>query len=410
MINIPAMSTSTLPPEIKVIRESMSVTRYVLPTRNLGNARKLGWAPIGLGLFITGFMLFWIRDAFASGLHDPGFGRWIDIGFGLAGLPGLAAGLGLIMIGIAIIKDNSHSEIVVGDGFIRAIDQLGPIPIRRKRPIAELRQLIVRKGGMTVTNADGSTQTYAPDLASLEAVSVTGKPLWMAPAYPHDLLRPLADVLAASLSLGGHSAMADHTEPVIELDVGEENTSMAVSKPAGTDITCQADPHGLAISVPPLGLWKGSQGLFAFSLVWNGFMTVFTVLMIKGHPPLPVYLFIAVFWAIGLLILVIAINMAKRKVLIAVVNNMLAYRVIGPFKTSEQKLPLDSIDAIRVGPSSVKVNNRPVMEIQIIPKSGRRIGLLSDRSVEEQAWLAYVLNQTLKVHATASGNSSHRVV
>ena len=399
MIIIPLLSTPTLPTEIKVIRESMSVTRYVLPQRNLGKARKIGWAPIGIGLFITGFMLFWIRDAFASGLHDPGFGRWIDIGFGLAGLPGLAVGLALIAMGIAIIKDNSHSEIVVGDGFIRAIDQVGPIPIRRKRPIAALRQLIVRKGGMTVTNADGSVQTYAPDLASLEAVSATGKPLWMAPAYPHDLLRPLADVLAASLSLGGQAAMAEHTAPgieVVELDIGEEITGLAVPKPAGTDITCQADPHGLAISVPPKGLWKGSQGLFAFSLMWNGFMTVFTVLMIKGHPPLPVYLFITLFWAIGLLILAIAINMAKRKVLIAVVNNMLAYRVIGPFKTSEQKIPLDTIDAIRVGPSGMKVNDRPVMEIQIIPKSGKRIGLLSNRSSEEQAWLAYILNQTLK--------------
>ena len=393
------MSTPTLPTEIKVISESMSVTRYVLPKRNLGKARKIGWAPIGIGLVITLFMCFWMGGPIASGLHSAGVGRWLGIGFGLLGLPGLAAGLGLMAVGLAILTDHSHSEIVIGDGFIRTIDQIGPIPVRRKRPVAALRQLVIRKGGFTVTDQNGSKQTYAPDLASLEAVTTTGKSMWMAPAYPHELLRPLADVLATSLSLHGQSALTKNTETVvevIELDAGEAAASLAVPKPAGTDITCQLDPHGLAIAVPPQGLWKGSQGLFAFSLVWNGFMTVFTGLMIKGHPPLPVYLFIAVFWAIGLLILTIAINMAKRKVLIAVVNNMLAYRVIGPFKTSEQKLPLDTIETIRVGPSGMEVNDRPVMEIQIIPKSGKKIGLLSGRSSEEKAWLAYVLIQTLK--------------
>lgn len=172
MIIIPPMKTPPLPTEIKVIRESMSVTRYT---------------------------------------HQ------------------------------------SQSEIIVGEGFIRAIDRIGPIPIRRKRPIAALRQLVVRKGGLTVTGQNGVKQTYAPDLASLEAVTDTGKPMWMAPAYPHELLRPLADVLAASLSLSG-----------------------------------------------------------------------------------------------------------------------------------------------------IEVNDRPVMEIQIIPKSGKKIGLLSNRSSEEKAWLAYVLRQTLK--------------
>jgi len=398
MNNISRMNTPTLPSEIKVIQDSMSVTRYVLPKRNLGAARKFGWAPIGIGLFVTVFMLFWMGGPIAGGLHNSGVGKWLGIGFGLLGLPGLAVGLGLIALGITILTNSSHSEIVVGDGLICAIDRIGPIPIRRKRLVSELRRLVVRKGGMTVKDNRGSTKTYAQDLASLEAETASGKSMWMAPAYPHDLLRPLADVLAASLSLGRHSATAADEKPVIEVverEVGEEATNIAVPKPAGTDITCQADHHGLAIAVPPKGLWKGSQGLFAFSLFWNGFMVVFTVLMFKGHPPLPVYLFISLFWAIGILMLLFSINMAKRKVLIAVVNNVLAYRVIGPFKTREQKIPLDMINAIQVGPSGVEVNDRPVMEIQIIPKSGKKIGLLSNRSREEQAWLASVLNQTL---------------
>jgi hypothetical protein len=37
-----------------------------------------------------------------------------------------------------------------------------------------------------------------------------------------------------------------------------------------------------------------------------------------------------------------AINMARRKVMMAVVNNMPACRVIGPIKTSEQKIQIEA--------------------------------------------------------------------
>jgi len=392
------MSTPQLPDEIKMIRESMSVTRYVLPKRNLGAAQKFGWLPIAFGLFVTVFMFFWMSGPISGGLHSSGIGRWLGIGFGLLGLPGLAIGLGLIALGIIILTNLSHSEIVVGEGVIIAIEQIGFIPIRRQRLITELRRIAIRKGGVTVKDNNRGTKIYAPELAALEAETATGKPMWMAPAYPHDLLRPLADVLASSLSLGRQATILESTSPIIEVverEADEPATDVAIPKPAKTDITCQNDTHGLAIAIPPRGLWKGSQGLFAFSIIWNGFMVIFTVLMSKGHPPLPLYLFISVFWAIGILMLVFAINMAKRKVLIAVVNNMLAYRVIGPFKTREQKIPLDTINAIQVGPSGMEVNNRPVMELQIIPKGGKKIGLLSNRSSDEQEWLAYFLRQAL---------------
>jgi len=394
------MNTPQLPAEIKLIRESMSVTRYVLPKRNLGAAQKFGWAPIGIGLFITLFMFFWMSGPISNGLHSSGLGRWLSIGFGLMGLPGLALGLGLLTLGIVILTNISHAEIVVGEGLIVAIEQIGLIAIRRKRLVTELRQFVIRKGGMPVKDNHGGVNILVPELALLEAATNGGKSFWLAPAYPHDLLRPLADVLAASLSLGRQSTILEHTAPVIEVierEAGETETDIAVPKPAKTDITCQTDPHGLAIAIPPKGLWKGSQGLFAFSLFWNGFMAVFTTLMMKGHPPLPVYLFIALFWAIGIFMLVVAINMAKRKVMIAVANNLLAYRVTGPFKTTEQKIPLDTINTIQVGPSGMEVNDRPVMELQIIPKSGKKIGLLSNRSLEEQEWLAYSLRQTLKL-------------
>lgn len=394
------MTRPTLPPEITVIRESLSVTRYILPKRDLGVARKAGWVPIVMGVLITIFMLFWMSGPISGGLRSAGTGRWIGIVFGLSGLPGLVAGVGLIVLGVAILNNGSHTEIVVGDGLIRLIDRIGFLRIPRKCFVSSVRRFVIRKGGLSVKNQNGETQTYAPDLAAIMAETTTGKQVLVALAYPYEVLRPLADVLAASLSVDGHFGMATAAEPVIEVverEAGEDAADIVVPKPEGTDIAVETYAHGFAISVPPKGLRKGSQGLFGFSLFWNGFMAVFTVLMFKGKAPLSAYLFTVIFWGIGILMMCIAIHMAKRKVMIAVVNNVLACRVIGPFKTSEQKIQVDMISAVRVGPSGMEVNERPVMELQIIPKEGKKIGLLSNRSSEEREWLAYTLRQALNV-------------
>jgi hypothetical protein len=316
------------------------------------------------------------------------------------GLPGLGFGLGFLSLGIVILTNGSHAEITVGEGLICAIERIGFLPIRRKRLIANLRRIVVRNGGITVKSKKGGVQTYAPELSSLEFEPITGKSMLMAMAYPHDMLRPLADVLAASLSPERQLGMVSEVESVVEVverEASEEATDTVVSKPEKTDITVQTYQQGLAISVPSQGLWKGSKGLFGFSVFWNGFMTVFTVLMVKGHPPASAYLFIVGFLGIGIVMMLFAINMAKRKVMIAVVNNTLACRVIGLFKTSEQKLPIDMISAVRVGPSGMEVNNRPVMEVQVIPKEGKKIGLISNRTREEQEWVAYTLRRALNV-------------
>ena len=36
------------------------------------------------------------------------------------------------------------------------------------------------------------------------------------------------------------------------------------------------------MNVPPAGLWRGTQGLFPFAIVWNGFMAVFTPFMLTA--------------------------------------------------------------------------------------------------------------------------------
>jgi hypothetical protein len=386
------------PTGVRVVHESLNVTRYLLPARNLGAARKIGWIPFGFGVVVATFMAFWMHGAMAGCLGDHGPVRWIGIFFGLTGLPGLAVGVGLMALGLAILTDAARSEIVVGEGMICAIERIWWVPIRRRRFVSQLTRFVVEKGGIRVTDGNRhTTTTLAKDMASLRAEVSTGKPFLMAIAYPYEVLRPLADTLAASLSLG--RSTTEEEAPgieVVEQEAGAPPADTEIPRPAGTNIVCRAEPQGLAISVPPRGLWKGSQGLFFFSLLWNGSMVLMTVLTARGHAPVPVYLFLSLFWAIGLGLLAGAIHMGKRKVMIAVVNDVLACRTIGPFRTSERKVPLAGIDTIRVGPSGMEVNDRPVMEVQIIPRQGRKIGLISNVTMDEMNWLAWTLRQPLK--------------
>jgi len=395
---LPSPGTEDWIGDVRRIQDSLSVTRYVLPRRNLGKMRRVGWAPLGMGVFATLFMVFWMWGPISGGLHSDGIGRWLGIGFGLLGLPGLAIGIGLLSLGVVILTNASHAEITIGDGMLCAIERIGALPIRRRRRIEQVKRLVVEKGGIAVTDNRGMRHTLVPDLAALKAEMHAGKTLILAPGYPCELLRPLADKIANALPAAAQPEGVETVAPVVEVverEADEPAGDVEVSRPALTDITLRTEANGLAISVPARGLWKGSQGLFFFSLLWNGFMVVFTAAMLKGKAPVPVYLFMLLFWGIGLGLLAGAIQMAKRRVLLAVVNGALAYRVTSPFRTSEKRFALADIETIRVGPSGMEVNNRPVMELQILPRDGKKVGLLSNRSREEQEWLAWVLRQQL---------------
>ena len=96
--------------DIRMVRDGLNVVRYILPRRNLGKMRRLGWVPIAFGLFVTVFMFFWMWGPIASGLRSTGVGRWLGIGFGLLGLPGVAVGFGFLGAGLAQM-DHVRQEV-----------------------------------------------------------------------------------------------------------------------------------------------------------------------------------------------------------------------------------------------------------------------------------------------------------
>jgi hypothetical protein len=73
------------------------------------------------------------------------------------------------------------------------------------------------------------------------------------------------------------------------------------------------------------------------------------------------------------------------------------------FGTKQLEWRRDEIAAIRADTSGMEVNNRPVIELQIHPLSGKKVGLLAGRKEEELRWMATRVGRALNVPTRKPG-------
>jgi hypothetical protein len=175
------------------------------------------------------------------------------------------------------------------------------------------------------------------------------------------------------------------------------------SQPADSLVTVQELPDGVAIRVPPLGLWKGSRGLMSFAVLWCGFMTLFDgigiiSLLQKGDRFDHVWVFVgfsALFWAVGLGLLAGAVNMGRREAALALAGGVLMVVQKGPFGAKRREWSADEIASVEAGPSGMEINKQPVLELQIVDRGQAKFSVLAGRSDDELRWLAWRLRQAL---------------
>jgi len=176
-------------------------------------------------------------------------------------------------------------------------------------------------------------------------------------------------------------------------------------QPAGTSIKIERFEDGVTIEIPPAGLWKGTHGLFPVAVLLNGFMAVFTLgllgLLLAGKP-LPqggdavwvLPLLLAIFWIAGICLLLAALNMGRRRAALAVTGGSLMVLQTGLFGGKRRSWGPGEVEAIRVGPSGLEVNEVPVQELQIY--GGGKFSLLAGRTDAELEWVAAELRGALK--------------
>jgi hypothetical protein len=184
-----------------------------------------------------------------------------------------------------------------------------------------------------------------------------------------------------------------------------DDVAAAPAQPGGSVIEIKRFADGVSIRVPPAGLWRGNHGLFFFSLLWNGFMVVFTaamgggVLLAENHEGEPwiIIPFLGIFWLVGIGMLLAALQMGKREAALAVAGGTLMAMQIGLFGKKQREWLLGDLSAIRVEATGMEVNDVPVNELRIYDTSGDKFGMLAGRKDEELRWLAHELRAAARV-------------
>ncbi len=382
-------------PEIRVETAGNEVT-YWLPVRPLG---KIRW----LGLFLVGFSVVWLSgvgNPFLSEIRQ--FSKSGPSGFELFMMVFLLAfvAVGCFPAGFGLLLMFGRCRVMWRDGRLKVSDSVGPFGWPRRMPRAAIRKFEVKVG----ISSNGQQATAGP-LAALAMLMVEfekGKPRIVAVGYPREWLEAIATDLSA------RAGSSQSAPPQIEVTDARENPPQfqdVLEKPAESKVVIQRQSASIVLEVPPAGLRKGSFGLFFFAILWCLFMVVFTAGMVFGkqdHPAKdfwPLLLFLAGFWAVGLGLMAVAVNLGRRRATLTAGKSGLTVVQSGLFGVKRREFRRADIAAIRAGASRVEVNHRPVPELQIDPVTGKKVGLLLGRDAAELRWMATELRSALGVPA-----------
>ena len=96
-----------------------------------------------------------------------------------------------------------------------------------------------------------------------------------------------------------------------------------------------------------------------------------------------------------------AINLGKRRATLTAGKSGLIVVQTGPFGVKRREFRRDEIAAIRADASNVEVNHTRLVELQIHPVTGKKLGLFVNRDDAELRWMATELRNALGVPANS---------
>ncbi|MCX6909963.1 MAG: hypothetical protein NTY01_18240 [Verrucomicrobia bacterium] len=380
--------TAPLPAAIAVRELHGGGARYELPRRSLGLLRFVGLLPLGFGVFFSLFAVVWMAMA-ASG------GGWFGWLFALWGLPFFFAGCAPMAMGLFILAGRCGVEL--RGGALRVTERAGPFRWTRRQPVDAITRFNVRVADASSATALG----FLGSLAALDADCGKPKPFLIAIGYPREWLQALGDDLARRCNLATPGRVLAPQKLTVETVAEplrppqplaqEEN----LNQPAGSNVTLEPQADGFALHVPPTGVWRSNKFLLIFGAFWCAFCALITGLTIgtKDNTILFAMLFLALFWAIGIGMVFVAVKSGRCRATIHATGDRLRIAYVGVFRAQTREWLRDEIAAICAGPSGIEVNDRPVIELQIHPRTGGKLGLLAGRDVAELQWIAAVLRQ-----------------
>jgi hypothetical protein len=423
-----------LPPEIEVLDQWPESFSYRLPRRNVGGTRWFGAVLILAGLLVA----LGVANLIATFFFNFHFlWRGVSTIAFLLAIPTAGGSLPLWW-GLGVLF--GRRELVIKNGRLKTIEWVGPCWYSKAWPVNVISRFHVTS--ITPVNEDNPQPPpqWTKVWDALALFTASGNRGMLAWGYPQELFEPLAFDLCDKVhrALSELVTPAEHDEvdrPYVtsdykklphphddldeddeeldgeeDEDIDEPDVPVSTEKPYDSPIDLDEFDDGLTITVPPAGLWKGTSGLFFFSLIWNGAMLLFTSLAtiawLKDANAVKnddgswiVALFFVIFWLIGIGLFLGALNMGLRRAAIAIAGDALMVIQKGPLGTKKKEWPLDAIERIAAGPSGIKVNDVDVLELQITDKENKKFGMLSGRKNEELYWLAAVLSKAVRESA-----------
>jgi len=372
--------------------------RYRFPAREPGRWAAVGWVLTVFGCAVLGGAAFGVYRG-ARKVIDGGLDLFdvapifFTVPFFLVG--GLLFGLGHLI-------RRARSEVVLDRNRVQSIERAGLIRWTWRRPRREIKRLIVYRANLGSPGESKYGETRQADNAMIQAETDPPSRFAMAVGYPYAMCEEVAQALAERLDVP-----VEASGETFEFQSAKERRPEPLAEtpqPADSKVTVEAFDDGVTFTVPPAGL-KGSKGLFGFAVMWLGFISLFTGAFVWGFmSDMEVdgefWVFPAVmslFWVIGIGIMAAALNMARRRAVLAVVDDSLMILQTGLFGSKRHEWRALQIESIRCGPSGMTVNNVPVMELQVRPHEGRKFGVLSGRANNELRWLAAELTKALKL-------------
>ena len=362
-------------------------------------------------------MLGWMWMPIAIGIgmlaKNELFGL-LPIGFGSLGLIGLVQVSRMFALGIAILRSKVFCEIESTDRYLYCTERMGWTSWKRKKRVSEISRLEIVKS----KDDNGQLPEFLSKLDEFVYVKAVCKDdsssFSFAIGYDESTLLPLAQELALGLNKAYEPICSreadgmdepDSTFVAVRTDSDDEPESL--KKPTDSKIQVIREGDSIAFSVPPAGK-RGTRGLWIFSIAWLAFTTLFSAIVgfslifTDQGPDAPgvwgvigIAAFLLLFFAVGIAMLLGAINMAKRTVMIGIDKGMLFIERKSIFRTKWIEFDRKEIASIRKGPSGMSVNNVPIMELQIVNADGVKQGLLSQLSENEISWLATELKSGL---------------
>ncbi|MFG0275123.1 MAG: hypothetical protein ACF8QF_08700 [Phycisphaerales bacterium] len=395
-----AMTTAALPD---------GGTRWRLPVRRrLGRLGRTAAFLVFFGLLFGGVPIGMFVAA------SNAFSWWVLLASPIA-LPFVFIGFMCVLMGVASLY--GRADLEVRNGRLIAIDRLGPLRLRRSRPVERIAGFEL-KGGAIRTNGKALEARAGGEFSTLRATIEGGAKPWpLVGMYPRDMLLALARDLAQACDAAAPAELFDDgPPPVVEVDWRTEKAQperAPVERPADTPITIEEAEGVTTIRVPPAGV-QGARGMIAFGVLWEAFsllacaaalwkwITNPASLASQGSPWV-LAVVLPLFPLVGAGMLLYGFSLARRTTVLDIVGDTLLVTRSGLRKVRSWEWRAGDLERVRVGPSGTEINDEPVLALLIEARGGKKTVLLSEREAPELEWIAWEVTKALgKADANAA--------